>query len=199
MGTTQSDLVKCRCNNCDGHLEFERSSAGERVGCPHCGMETLLFIPQETRTAVPNPPRAVKVQGEDSFLDEGGITVTKTRFMVGTQTYAVANITSVDALHVPASRVSAQLCLFIGVVTIGLSVWQLITAGNGQARINSLAVMLVGAILAGVAALVLKGTHDSYIVVLNTAGSELKTCSSYDKDLILRVVAALNNAIVARG
>jgi hypothetical protein len=45
MNKPESNLVTCRCNNCDGDLEFDREHAGERVNCPLCGTETLLFIP----------------------------------------------------------------------------------------------------------------------------------------------------------
>ena len=37
--------MKCPCNNCSEHLEFEESAAGETVKCPHCGMDTVLFVP----------------------------------------------------------------------------------------------------------------------------------------------------------
>ncbi len=40
-----ANLAKCSCNHCDGHLEFDRAYAGARVDCPHCGKETLLYIP----------------------------------------------------------------------------------------------------------------------------------------------------------
>jgi len=39
----------CRCNICDAEIHFEQHQAGGRIPCPHCGMETLLFIPQVTR------------------------------------------------------------------------------------------------------------------------------------------------------
>lgn len=42
MNTT---LVKCRCRNCNGHLEFEASRDGEVLACPHCNLETQLYIP----------------------------------------------------------------------------------------------------------------------------------------------------------
>jgi uncharacterized protein YbjQ (UPF0145 family) len=35
----------CTCNNCPGKLEFDPEQAGEMVQCPHCGMETMLFVP----------------------------------------------------------------------------------------------------------------------------------------------------------
>jgi Zn-dependent protease with chaperone function/DNA-directed RNA polymerase subunit RPC12/RpoP len=36
----------CTCNVCSGHLEFETSNTGATIQCPHCGMETVLFVPQ---------------------------------------------------------------------------------------------------------------------------------------------------------
>ena len=41
----EPNLVVCRCRHCDGGIEFDASQAGETVACPHCGLETLLFIP----------------------------------------------------------------------------------------------------------------------------------------------------------
>ena len=41
---TQKRVV-CTCDACSGTLEFEASHAGSTIACPHCGMETLLFIP----------------------------------------------------------------------------------------------------------------------------------------------------------
>ena len=82
MEKMQSDLVTCSCNNCDGHLEFERQHAGERINCPLCGMETLLCVPQSPPPIVQSAPPVSAAQGEAVFLSEGGITVTKTRFMV---------------------------------------------------------------------------------------------------------------------
>jgi hypothetical protein len=38
-------LIVCRCRHCDGGIEFEANQAGETVACPHCGLETLLFVP----------------------------------------------------------------------------------------------------------------------------------------------------------
>jgi hypothetical protein len=44
--------VKCTCQHCDGHIEFEAQGfqPGTRSECPHCKMETVLFIPN-TMTA----------------------------------------------------------------------------------------------------------------------------------------------------
>ena len=37
--------VTCPCQACNAHIEFERINEGQTVACPHCGMETLLFVP----------------------------------------------------------------------------------------------------------------------------------------------------------
>ena len=42
--------VSCACDACSGTLEFEVSNAGSTIACPHCGMETLLFIPTNPRS-----------------------------------------------------------------------------------------------------------------------------------------------------
>lgn len=45
--TTAPQFAKCKCRHCDGSIEFEREHAGESAECPHCGIETELFIPAE--------------------------------------------------------------------------------------------------------------------------------------------------------
>lgn len=34
--------AKCRCQHCQGKLEFPTSSAGVEIDCPHCGGKTVL-------------------------------------------------------------------------------------------------------------------------------------------------------------
>jgi hypothetical protein len=47
----------CNCNTCSGHLEFERDNVGETVVCPHCGMETTLYVPDSNLSPRPVPVR----------------------------------------------------------------------------------------------------------------------------------------------
>ncbi len=56
-----TELAKCSCQHCGGHLEFEIAYAGEHVACPHCGNETRLYVPVEATTlgvpySSPAPP-----------------------------------------------------------------------------------------------------------------------------------------------
>ena len=50
------------CQHCNGHIEFDACHAGESAACPHCGLETKLYVPKPPVTAQmapqikPNPP-----------------------------------------------------------------------------------------------------------------------------------------------
>jgi hypothetical protein len=51
----QTTYVTCRCQNCNGGIEFDasffRKGETRAAECPHCKMETLLFVPQPTAVA----------------------------------------------------------------------------------------------------------------------------------------------------
>jgi hypothetical protein len=40
--------AKCNCNVCSGHLEFDDADVGTKITCPHCQMETVLYVPKVT-------------------------------------------------------------------------------------------------------------------------------------------------------
>jgi hypothetical protein len=39
-------ILKCNCNVCNEHLEFDDADAGKTITCPHCQMETVLYVPK---------------------------------------------------------------------------------------------------------------------------------------------------------
>ena len=65
--------VVCNCKHCDGHIEFDANEFAEDnsiVPCPHCGLETKIFIPileaEKVPTELPSPvasPNAVRREG----------------------------------------------------------------------------------------------------------------------------------------
>ncbi len=57
-------LVKCICTNCAGHLEFEEESAGQKIKCPHCGFDTVLFLPgaEKAEAEVASLTRKLEIQ-----------------------------------------------------------------------------------------------------------------------------------------
>ena len=50
---------KCSCNHCSGHIEFDASEAGQVVACPHCGLETKLYVPQKPSN---KPPQNISIE-----------------------------------------------------------------------------------------------------------------------------------------
>jgi ribosomal protein S27E len=46
-----ANYVTCRCQYCDKGIKFDASTfdKGETrtVPCPHCGLETIIFVPQQ--------------------------------------------------------------------------------------------------------------------------------------------------------
>lgn len=45
---TPKGSIKCLCQTCSGHLEFDCHHAGTVIDCPHCGVETRLYIPSSS-------------------------------------------------------------------------------------------------------------------------------------------------------
>lgn len=68
--------VICPCNNCSEHIEFEESAAGSTVACPHCGIDTVLFIPKApeiiAHKIVAHERKTCQGGIEDSLADVGG-------------------------------------------------------------------------------------------------------------------------------
>ncbi len=54
-------FVKCSCEQCNGHIEFDEGYAGLPIVCPHCGSETRLFIPSG-----PLPPPKIKSEASQN-------------------------------------------------------------------------------------------------------------------------------------
>jgi hypothetical protein len=49
-------ITKCSCQNCHGGIEFEAEELTEQncvVTCPHCGIETKCFLPEENILPIP--------------------------------------------------------------------------------------------------------------------------------------------------
>jgi membrane protein implicated in regulation of membrane protease activity len=54
--------AKCSCQFCNGHISFPAEMAGQMYACPHCGLETKLFIPNITKAPANSPPKNVSVE-----------------------------------------------------------------------------------------------------------------------------------------
>lgn len=117
---------------------------------------------------------------EQTFLNEGSVTVTNARFIVPSQTFAMAGITSVKNSEEPPKRSYPVICGIIGFLCL---------SGAPVFGIGLLIVAVVWWI----------GQKSNYHVLLATAGGEMKALSSTDGAFISKVVTAINEAMVARG
>lgn len=72
---SESNLVVCRCQHCDGGIEFDARQAGETVACPHCELETLLFVPSADQKppVIEFPPQTPPVPQPIWFGSEASI------------------------------------------------------------------------------------------------------------------------------
>lgn len=123
---------------------------------------------------------------EQTFLNEGGITVTNSRFIAGGQTYAMSGITSVKSYKHPTSKKGPAVLIILSLL--------IFIGGQGAA-----ASILVGLLFlaGGIAWLVLN--KPKFSVMLSSASGEAEAYSSKDESFISRVVNAINEAIIARG
>jgi len=123
---------------------------------------------------------------EQVFLNERDVSVSNSRMMHKGQTYAMSGITSVKSYEKKPSRVGPIILIVIGVLML----------------VDGLAnpALLLGAIIflaAGIAWWVLKKAD--YSVLLTSSSGEMKAYTSKDKDFVIKIVSAVNDAIVHRG
>ena len=188
--------LKTDCERCGGHIEYPSELAGESTECPHCRNVTALPAPftvsqramspvltpsvlpaDAPRTPVaPSPNR----QDDEVFFSEGGILVSKTRFVVDSQIFALAGITSVRGVETPPNRTFPIILLLLGAVSFVVSVW-----------------LAAALLILSIAWLLLQKA--AFTIVLTTASGEVKVYKSNDSAFILRIVRAVTEAIVARG
>ena len=117
---------------------------------------------------------------EKTFFEYDDVKVTNARFISGSQTYAMSNVTSVKSFEEKPSRLWGIAALLIGLV---------IASSNAT----------VGLIIATAAAFYLYKQKTTYHVMLATAGGETSALKTYQREYLSKVVSALNEAIVHRG
>jgi hypothetical protein len=127
---------------------------------------------------------------EKVFFEEGGVRVTNSRFVVPSQTFAMAGITSVQHKTVNGKLLGPALAIAVGFITL------LGGAGSGD---GGGAIAIGIAILAGGAILFASRIKPVHHVKLRVASGETEAFTSKDGDYIERIVVALNNAMVYRG
>ena len=124
---------------------------------------------------------------EKVFFNQGGVTITQTRFLIPGQTFAMSGVTSVATSREDPSRKWPILLIIVGAIVFLAGVSQEIVAA------------IVGLILAGLGVLWFRSLKPTFYIGLHTAGVENRALESKDEQWINGIATALNQAIIARG
>lgn len=134
-----------------------------------------------------------EVTRERVVLKEGNVQITNKRAVLGSKTYSMANITSVSNHIVQPNRVFPIVLIGLGALAVFLFLWMLLI---GQPVPS---VLVLGLFLGGGGFLwIFVVGGPKYVVRIGSASGEVNALFSKDKDLINRIVKAINDAIVMR-
>ncbi|UMO86151.1 DUF6232 family protein [Pectobacterium sp. PL64] len=122
---------------------------------------------------------------EIEFYNDGNVSVTNSRFRVGSTTYAMNGVTSVKRGETDPSKVAPIVVALVGLAMVFLAA--------------TMTFKIIGGVVFLIAIAWFKSIHPDYIVFLNSASGESQALSSPDKKYINDVINALNEAIVHRG
>ena len=124
---------------------------------------------------------------ETTFYNSGDVAVTNARFIVGSQTFAMRGITSVQGVETPVS--------YIGPVLFGLlALFMCYGVFGGNYFLG-----VVGILLLAADVLIIIGRRPKFAVVLRTAGGEVTAYESTKRDDIAPIIQALNQAMISQG
>ena len=113
-------LVKCNCNNCSAHLEFESVDAGSVIVCPKCGIETKLYVPG---SASNQPPRNLQLMKINKF--KVGLIAVGIAMFVGIVALLIINWNNIIT---PLSKVlgGTVVAVFMVILTVLMLIWALL-------------------------------------------------------------------------
>jgi hypothetical protein len=130
---------------------------------------------------------------EKTFYESDNIKVTSVRFIVNNQTYALSSVNSVGVSEVDTT----SSCTAPALIAAGGIVWVLFLIAFKGRPIYYL--QPIALMVAGVYLLTRIKKNSEYRVVLTTSSGENAVLRSNEKQEIILVEKALNDAIVYRG
>ncbi|WP_183567681.1 DUF6232 family protein [Mucilaginibacter sp. SP1R1] len=122
------------------------------------------------------------VQNEITFYQDMDVTVTQSRYVTHSKTYAMRNISSVHIFEIVKSKKLPVLMIIIGFLMLF----------SNELRIMGFIILLLGVT-------VLSLIKNEFSVRISTNSGEANSIVSKDKLYIQKIVNALNQAIIHRG
>ena len=117
---------------------------------------------------------------EKIFFEHDSVKITNTRFIVDGQTFAMSNVTSVNALEQKPKQLPGVLILVVGLAALMQNAF-------------------FGLPVIALAIYYLYKQHTIYHLMLRTSGGETKALTTHQKQYLEKVISALNEAIIYRG
>jgi len=122
------------------------------------------------------------LQNEVTFYQDVNVTVTQSRYVTNTKTYAMRNISSVHIFEIIKSKTLPIIMVIVGLLL-------LFTAE----------IRIIGFITMAIGILILIFAKNEFSVRISTNSGEVNSIVSKDRLYIQTIVNALNNAIIHRG
>ena len=122
------------------------------------------------------------LQNETTFYKDLQVTVTQSRFVTQSKTYAMRNISSVHIFEIVKNKITPIIFIILGVLLL-----------------FSKDTMIYAILLITIGILWLVFNKNEYAVRISTNAGEANSIISKDKLYIQKIVNALNEAIIHRG
>ncbi|HEV7927604.1 MAG TPA: DUF6232 family protein [Verrucomicrobiae bacterium] len=194
---------ECPCQHCNNALEFESEADGKTIVCPHCGMETVLFIPPGQRRRI-----ILESEVEDGAMiyEQETVTVSKTCLKVGNANYPIAAINSFRVISLPpvCPEATKWLYIFTGILSLtGILIFIAEDGYDGASakamRPLAIGLLAVSAIFAFYGAKIQGQSKPTFALSITTAGRDQIAVTSPDFETVQLIEAALQKAIALRG
>ena len=121
-------------------------------------------------------------QNETAFYQDSLVTVTPSRFVTQSKTYAMRNISSVHIFEIVKSKLKAIVLVILGLLLL-----------------FSKDIFYIGLILIALGIWWFTSIKNEYAVRISTNAGEANSIVSKDRVYIQKIVDALNEAIIHRG
>ena len=162
----------------------------EAIKCRYCGSDLIQSAPVLS-PAPENIKEIVEPIADVVIYENGSVKITRAVAVLGGKTYAMANISSVSMTTIRAQKeipvvmsISGGLIILSGFFSISMK-----EVGG---------CWVVGIILLAVGLLWLSQSTDKYAVKLSSNSGEVNALTSESKYEVEKIVAALNEAMIAR-
>ena len=122
------------------------------------------------------------IQNEVTFYQDTNVTVTQSRYITHSKTYAMRNISSVHIFEIVKSKTLPIIMIILGVLI----------SFSSEARV-------IGALLFIIGLLIVILSKNEFSVRISTNSGEVNSIVSKNRTYIQEIVNALNQAIIHRG